>query len=55
LIVELNEHLVIVKTHYDTLLEFLEGLPDEDVIPGTPSKKGDYQQSKEEFDERVSH
>jgi len=38
------EHLVVVKTHYDTLLEFLEGLSDEDVIPGTPSNKVDYYQ-----------
>jgi len=52
---ELKEHLVIVNTHYKTLLEFLEGLSDEDVIPGTPSKKVDYQQNKKELDERVSH
>jgi len=36
--------------HYDTWLEFLEGLSDEDVIP---SEKVDYQQNKEVL--RVSH
>jgi len=51
---ELKEHLVIAKTHYETPLEFLEGLSDEDVIPGAPCKKVDYKQNKE-FDERVSH
>jgi len=36
--------------HYDTWLEFLEGLSDDDVIP---SEKVDYQQNKEVL--RVSH
>jgi len=43
---ELKEHLVVVNTHYETLSEFLEGLSDEDVIPGTPSRKGDYRKNK---------